>query len=93
MTAGSYLFLSGSNINTYGYLYKDHFNPLDPAKMFLAENDEGCENGQFQLIVDLECSGTYILIVTTYSAEVTGEFLIFGSGPDSITFNRISEYN
>lgn len=93
MTSGSYLFSSSSNINAYGYLYKDRFNPLNAAQNFLAENDEGCENGQFQLVVDLEPSETYILVVTTYPAEITGKFLIFGSGPDKINFNRISEYN
>jgi hypothetical protein len=92
IASGLYILSSDSGINTYGYLYKDHFNPMNPAENYFTHNDEGCANNQFQFVVDLQSTATYVLIVTTYFPEMTDEFVIFVSGPSNVTFNRISEY-
>ncbi len=92
MTSGLYLISSDSSINTYGYLYKTHFNPLNKAKNYLDENDEACANNQFRMVNNLQANVTYVLVVTTHYPEMTGKFAIFISGPNQVIFNRISEY-
>jgi hypothetical protein len=92
MASGLYILSSDSGINTYGYLYKDHFNPMNLAENYFTENDDGCANNQFQFVVDLQSNATYVLVVTTYFPEMTDQFVIFVSGPSNVTFNRISEY-
>ncbi|CAF1193465.1 unnamed protein product [Adineta steineri] len=89
MISGSYTITSHSNINTFGYLYKDRFNPLKPLENSITRNDENCDNSQFQIVFDLYANSTYVLVVTTYFPNITGEFLISASGPKKINFNPI----
>ncbi|CAF1044965.1 unnamed protein product [Adineta steineri] len=89
ITSGSYTITSHSNINIIGYLYKDRFNPWNILENLISQNDEGCDNNQFQIIVDLNANSTYVLVVTTYSSNITGKFLISASGPNKINFNLI----
>ncbi|CAF3536877.1 unnamed protein product [Adineta steineri] len=89
MTSGSYTITSHSNINTFGYLYKDRFNPLNFQENLIIQNDEGCDDSQFQIAVDLYTNSTYVLVVTTFLPNITGEFLISAFGPDKINFNPI----
>lgn len=95
MKSGSYTVSSDSVTDTdvYGYLYKNHFNPLDPTENFLFENDDGCGQRQFKFDVELQSDVTYILVITTIQPETTGEFIIFGLGPSNLNFIPISEYN
>ena len=41
---GFYRISSDSSANTYGYIYKEKFNSLDPSTNLLAENDDNCTN-------------------------------------------------
>jgi len=53
-TTGIYTFKSSSSIeNTFGYLYQGNFYPSFPSYNLIITNDDGGENGQFQLIATL----------------------------------------
>jgi hypothetical protein len=91
--AGDYTFWSHSDINTYGYLYHDVFNPLQPATNRIISDDAGCNNKQFHFTRRLHPNTTYILVVTTYRANAIGRFSIISGGPTAIQFFRSSEYS
>lgn len=93
VTAGVYSLLSSSDIDTYGYIYKDDFNPFKPVTNIIAEDDDSCVNyaEQFQLNVNLLANTKYILIVTTSYPNVTGKFSIFVTGPGKLSLNRTGE--
>jgi len=77
---GTYIFTSNSSINTYGYLYDDQFNPADLSLKLISENDDSNGQGQFRITAILQTGQTYILVVTTFSPSITGEFSIVSSG-------------
>ena len=43
--SGAYRFQNDSAIPMYGYLYQDTFNPFDPSRNLLVENDDECGKG------------------------------------------------
>jgi hypothetical protein len=91
--AGWYVLTSASIVNTYGYIYKSNFNPFNPFENLLFQDDDkSCEPHQFQLITHLQPSVTYVLVVTTFSPQVTGDFSIRVFGPNNVRLNRIGEY-
>jgi hypothetical protein len=92
VAADFYILSSNSNVDTYGYIYKDKFNPLHPSANLLLQTDEGCNHHQFKLVADLQTNTTYVLVVTTAAPNVTGVFSIFAFGPNYISLNRIGEY-
>jgi hypothetical protein len=51
----------------------------------LKSNDDGNSAGQFKLNIDLQKETEYILVVTTYSPNVTGAFTIYTNGRISTT--------
>ncbi|CAF0775638.1 unnamed protein product [Adineta steineri] len=87
--SGRYTFLSTSNMDTYGFIYKDYFNPFNPVEKQLAWDDDGCDLHQFIFTTALEASITYILVVTAYDTKVTGEFSILISGPGNVDLKNI----
>jgi hypothetical protein len=91
-TNGSYVIWSESKIDTYGYIYKNTFNPLKPSDNLLAEHNGSCSQGQFKFIIDLEINIQYILVVTTYRPYTMGTFSIFVSGLNNVSVNRFSKY-
>jgi hypothetical protein len=84
--SGTYSLTSRSSIDTYGYIYNNSFYPNNPEQNLLSMNDDGGDNKQFKFTIFLQPEITYILVVTTYSTEVTGSFLVVSSGPALITF-------
>jgi len=88
---GYYQFGSNSNMDTYGYIYKNNFDPFNPSVNLLAEDDQSCKNNQFKLIIHMEVKTTYVLIVTTFYPSVTGVYSVFVSGANNVSFHRISE--
>jgi hypothetical protein len=88
---GLYSIWSRSTVDTYGYIYKDNFDSLKPVENLLSQHSGICNVGQFKLIIDLQADTTYILVVTTYRPNMTGNFSIFVSGPDNVTLSPISE--
>ena len=90
--SGSYTFSSNSNIYTYSYLYRDHFNPFNVTENLLFENRDGCFYRNFKLLAYLHSNTTYTLIATTFAPNVTGSLKIFASGPDIVALNRTSKF-
>ena len=91
VTSGLYTFTSDSKIDLYGYFYKDYFNPLNPSENNLFQDDDGCRHGQFKVIVNLQSSTSYVLVVTTFSQQTTSQFMISAFGPNIITFKNSSK--
>lgn len=89
---GSYSLSGESKVRIYGYIYKDNFNPLNPFENLLAENGYSCGDRRFILTTTLQPGTTYILVVTTFSPNETGKFLIVASGPNHVTLNHFCEY-
>jgi len=92
VTPGFYNISSDTRFNPYGYFYEDNFNPFNLSEKFHLENDHNCRAAQFKFITQLQASTAYLLVVTTYHPDVTGEFSILVSGPNNVSLNRISEY-
>jgi len=89
---GTYSLLSSSNIDTYGFIYKNSFNPANPSMNQLSQNDNGCGNNQFNLTAQLQSNTTYILVVTTSRPGKKGAFSIVVSGLGNVSLKPISEY-
>ncbi|CAF1224496.1 unnamed protein product [Adineta steineri] len=89
--SGFYTFFSKSNMDTYGSLYKDYFDPSTPRENQLVDDDKRCNQKQFTFTIALETSITYTLVVTTWNSYTTGEFSIFVSGPDNVDLKNISK--
>ncbi|CAF4031138.1 unnamed protein product [Adineta steineri] len=87
-----YALSSDSAMDTYGYIYKDDFNPLNPFEKLLSQNYRSCSYEDFNLIVYLHSDTKYILVVTTSSPNKTGKFSILTSGPNNITLDHYSKY-
>jgi hypothetical protein len=84
--SGPYLFSSNSSIDTYGLIFKNHFKAASLNENFLMQNDDGPSGNQFQIIISLETTVNYILVVTTYTTNVKGNFSVTGRGVGSISF-------
>jgi hypothetical protein len=91
VTAGAYTVWSESEIETFGYIYKHGFDPLQPFENLLLQHSGSCNGGQFKLITDLQIDTRYILVVTTYDSNVTGNYSVWISGPNNISFNHFSK--
>ena len=89
---GNYSISSGSDIDTYGYIYKDKFNPYNTSENLLLKDDGSCGREQFKLTIDLQARTKYILVVTTWFPKVTGTFSIFVSDPNNVSLEHIGEY-
>jgi hypothetical protein len=79
-TAGNYTFQSNSSIDLYGYFYKNSFNATNPSANEIASDDDSGGNLQFQFTVSLQPFVTYVLVVTTFIANVTGSYTISAVG-------------
>jgi len=88
---GKYTLASDSTMNTYGYIYNDTFDPLNPSKNLIHEDDSSECNGQFKLVIDLQKQMKYILVVTTNNPNVIGSFSILALGPNNVTVQNLSE--
>ncbi|CAF1357311.1 unnamed protein product [Adineta ricciae] len=87
MKNGLYVIWSKSEIDTYGYIYKDIFDPLQPFGNSLTQHSGKCNQHQLKFFIDLEKNTKYILVVTTYYPNTTGNFSVFISGESNATIN------
>ncbi|CAF1280063.1 unnamed protein product [Adineta steineri] len=87
---GLYVLWSENNIDAYGYIYQNDFNPLKPSENLLLSHDGECNDRQFKLIIDLEINTRYILVVTTHDPKTIGNFSIFISGPNNVSLSPFS---
>ncbi|CAF1398661.1 unnamed protein product [Adineta steineri] len=88
--SGLYTFVSKSNMNTYGSIYKDYFNPSNPLGNRYSHDNNSCNQKEFRFTVALEISIIYILVVTTFTSDTVGEFSIFISGPNNVDLKNIN---
>ncbi len=86
-TAGTYSFISKSSMDTYGYFYSNSFNPSYPSQDLITSDDDGSGGQQFGINMSLLSVHTYVLVVTTYRANMTGSFSIRTVGPASVGLN------
>ncbi|CAF4004443.1 unnamed protein product [Adineta steineri] len=86
-----YTIWSSSNIDTYGYIYENSFDPLNPSDNLFEKDDDGAPNDQFKFEIPLYADTTYILVVTTYRPSTTGEIKINVLGLQNVTIKRLSE--
>ncbi|CAF1209524.1 unnamed protein product [Adineta steineri] len=89
---GYYALSSNSSMNTFGDIYKDDFNPMNPFENLLSQGYRACSSQDFKFIAYLYTGTTYILVVTTSSPNMTGNFSILASGPNNITLDPYSKY-
>ena len=71
-------------MDTYGCFYNNPVVSSNLTQNLIACDDDSGGNRQFQINVTLQYQGVYILIVTTYSSNVTGSFSIRAVGPGFI---------
>ena len=90
---GDYTLFTKSDIDTYGYIYKDTFDPKNPSKNIELENNDGCDQEQFKFDIQLDVNTTYILVVTTFDSNKTGTISVLILGPAHVIFKRICEYS
>ena len=89
-TSGSYRVRSSSTLDTYGYLYNNSFDPLNPTINLLQSDDDGAGARQFQFTMVFQTMTDYIVVATTYASNVTGAFSILATGPDSMRFSLMN---
>ncbi len=76
--------------NTYGLIYLNEFNSSIPYKNLIASNEDGSNNGQFNIGVYLVTYSTYFLVVTTPYSLFIGQFSVNVYGPGKLTFVNIT---
>ncbi len=86
-----YTIESSSNIATYGSIYKNSFNPLNPTGNLLADDGKGGSNHQFKLHIPLYVNTKYIMIVATYWPTMIGDVNITLLGVSNVTVTHLSE--
>lgn len=89
---GYYGFDRNSSIDTYGFIYKNSFNPFNLYENIFSLDDNNCSHHQFKAVVQLQTNTTYIWVVTTRSPDVTGAFSIFVFGSNKVSLNRVGKY-
>ncbi|CAF0784744.1 unnamed protein product [Adineta steineri] len=88
---GYYALSSSSSMDTFGDIYKDDFNPMNPIESQLSQVYRSCFHLNFRFSVYLYASTKYILVVTTSSPNMTGRFSILTSGPNNITLDPYTQ--
>ncbi len=78
---GTYNIVCNSNMDTYGSLYNDNFyRTSSTSTNLIMSNDDGNGNRE-----------KYILVVTTFSVNVTGAFTVYTIG--GLSFSKINEWD
>ena len=90
--SGDYSFRSYSTIDTYGSIYKNTFNPLNPTENLFQTVDDTCSDFQFGLDIHLTGDMIYLLVITTSELQETGPFSIIVLGDNKVTLKRLSEH-
>ena len=83
-TSGTYIFTSDSSIDTFGYFYHTSVDPSYPAQNVITSDDDSGGRGQFSFSAYLSYGSIYVLLVTSFSPNVTGSFSINASGPSTM---------
>lgn len=89
--SGYYSCLSHSTMDTYGFIYRNRFDPLNPTENLLQAEDDGGSDSQFRLNIYLSGGMTYVLVMTTYLPKETGLFSISVLGTNKVILERLSK--
>ncbi|CAF1277097.1 unnamed protein product [Didymodactylos carnosus] len=87
-----YTIWSSSNIDTFGYIYENSFDPLNPSANSSRKDNDGEFNGQFKFEIPLYVNTTYILVVTTFHPITLGEINITIWGLKDVTVKRLTPH-
>jgi hypothetical protein len=79
-------------MNTYGLIYKNIFNPLNPSDNLLHMDDDSGSDLQFKLDVRLNGGMTYVLVITTNTFKEIGLFSIIVLSINKVVLQRLSKY-
>ncbi|CAF1251562.1 unnamed protein product [Adineta ricciae] len=79
-----YTLTANSNIDLYGHVYKDQFDPHNPTFNIIAWNGKHHNQSQYQFTLELLVNITYIWVVTTYEPNVIGSFSITALGSKTV---------
>ena len=78
---GLYSLASISNIDTFGYLYKDRFTVSSVKSNLVSFDDQSGGNNQFRMTLTLKANVAYDLVATTFRPYQVGEFQVAVRGP------------
>ena len=88
---GYYVIMTANANDSYGYIYFPSFNASVPSKNLAAYDDNSGGNLQFQIIMNLQASTTYMVVVTTAARNRTGPYTLIVSGLYGVNLNRVYE--
>jgi len=94
--SGNYTLSSVYPRETWGFLYRQHFNPNNPSQRLYSSNRGGCPFNQFKIVVYLQSNLTYILTIIIelrLSTPIYKRTMILVAGPNDVTSNQISMLN
>lgn len=91
--SGLYRITSQGLLDTYGYLYSPRFDPQCISCNLLMSDDDSAGGVQFELLAILQNSTLYILVVTTYDANMGGAFILNATGPAFLSWTQIKIVN
>ena len=80
--SGDYTFFGESDIDMFGLLYVNQFNPHDSSSKLIRIDDDSGGSYAFRLQVELQKSRLYILVVTTFRVLTPGAFNVIASSSD-----------
>ena len=83
-TEGNYTIESESDVNLDGFLYSPAFLPTSPSSDLIASDTQFSRRGQFQLMLFLELTHRYFLVVTTSMPSVTADYKLTVAGPAAV---------
>lgn len=87
---GLHFFRSRSDIQLYGYLYKDQFDATAASNNLQTFDDQSRNINQFLFITTLQTDTIYYLVVTTAEREKTGTFTVSISSNDYVDLTPIN---
>ena len=85
--SGTYNLFSDSTFDSYGYLYANYFNFTETGLNLLRADDDCAGNQQFLIAYRLVQNTTYILVFTTYDANITGSFSVVAYGSPGVSLS------
>ncbi|CAF1452319.1 unnamed protein product [Adineta steineri] len=83
-SSGLYSFTSNSTFDIYGSFHRYPVDITIPSQSMITDDYYNGGDRQFQINIDLQSNQTYVLIVSTYSPNVTGLFTIIVEGPSNV---------
>lgn len=89
-TNGSYRCFSRSQIDTYAAVYQPSFNPDNVSQGLLGQNDDGAGEAQFLIRINTLGRTSLVLVITTYSSDIIGNYTLFILGPGQVTFSQLN---